>query len=207
MKLQMQHCFMYVQLVPAALCRRLAKLKLLTAKCELPWCCGVVCMQVQGHRHAAGLPDGPLHCHPPQGDTQHPRLLRPHHAQVGRLHCLLMSAVITASGRTKQQKQKRHSDVPLPQVAVSRAATAVLTASASGVALIAGSIDLHDMFCWTGVTVVVVAHTFTPPPCLASCSDHGTIVHTGDWKIDEDPVDGQVFDRTTFDLLSEFACT
>lgn len=36
-------------------------------------------------------------------------------------------------------------------------------------------------------------------------SDHGTIVHTGDWKIDENPVDGQAFDRTTFDLLSELA--
>lgn len=38
---------------------------------------------------------------------------------------------------------------------------------------------------------------------FSSRSDHGTIVHTGDWKIDENPVDGEVFDRTTFDLLSE----
>lgn len=42
-------------------------------------------------------------------------------------------------------------------------------------------------------------------PLLCACSDHGTIVHTGDWKIDENPVDGQVFDRTTFDLLSKLA--
>uniref|UniRef100_A0A383VM73 Uncharacterized protein n=1 Tax=Tetradesmus obliquus TaxID=3088 RepID=A0A383VM73_TETOB len=28
-------------------------------------------------------------------------------------------------------------------------------------------------------------------------------MHTGDWKIDEDPVDGEAFDRTTFDLLSK----
>jgi hypothetical protein len=34
-------------------------------------------------------------------------------------------------------------------------------------------------------------------------SEHGTIVHTGDWKIDEDPVDGEAFDRESFDLLRE----
>jgi mRNA degradation ribonuclease J1/J2 len=34
-------------------------------------------------------------------------------------------------------------------------------------------------------------------------SEHGTIVHTGDWKIDEDPVDGEQFDREAFDLLRE----
>jgi hypothetical protein len=29
----------------------------------------------------------------------------------------------------------------------------------------------------------------------------GTIVHTGDWKIDEHPVDGDAFDRESFDLM------
>lgn len=34
-------------------------------------------------------------------------------------------------------------------------------------------------------------------------SEHGNIVHTGDWKIDENPVDGDHFDRTTFEAVSE----
>ena len=34
-------------------------------------------------------------------------------------------------------------------------------------------------------------------------SEHGNIVHTGDWKIDEDPMDGEKFDRTTFEAVSE----
>lgn len=32
-------------------------------------------------------------------------------------------------------------------------------------------------------------------------SEHGTIVHTGDWKIDENPIDGQKFDREFFEAI------
>eukprot|EP00882_Tetradesmus_deserticola_P006073 GHRQ01006393.1.p1 GENE.GHRQ01006393.1~~GHRQ01006393.1.p1 ORF type:complete len:401 (+),score=131.59 GHRQ01006393.1:181-1383(+) len=53
------------------------------------------------------------------------------------------------------------------------------------------------------VTPLRVTHSI--PDCcgLILRSEHGSIVHTGDWKIDEDPVDGEMFDRTTFDLLSK----
>ena len=39
--------------------------------------------------------------------------------------------------------------------------------------------------------------THSIPDCcgLIMRSEHGTIVHTGDWKIDENPVDGDGFDR------------
>ena len=45
--------------------------------------------------------------------------------------------------------------------------------------------------------------THSIPDCcgLILRSEHGSIVHTGDWKIEEDPVDGQIFDRTIFEEI------
>ena len=45
--------------------------------------------------------------------------------------------------------------------------------------------------------------THSIPDCcgLILRSEHGSIVHTGDWKIEEDPVDGQQFDRTIFEEI------
>ena len=45
--------------------------------------------------------------------------------------------------------------------------------------------------------------THSIPDCcgLVMRSEHGTIVHTGDWKIDEHPVDGEEFDRNYFEQL------
>jgi hypothetical protein len=50
-------------------------------------------------------------------------------------------------------------------------------------------------------TPIRVTHSI--PDCcgLILRSDHGTIVHTGDWKIDENPVDGEKFDRDIFDEI------
>lgn len=49
--------------------------------------------------------------------------------------------------------------------------------------------------------------THSIPDCcgLILRSEHGNIVHTGDWKIEEDPVDGQKFDRTVFEQIGESA--
>lgn len=45
--------------------------------------------------------------------------------------------------------------------------------------------------------------THSIPDCcgLVLRSEHGNIVHTGDWKIDEAPIDGQTFDRAMFESL------
>ena len=43
--------------------------------------------------------------------------------------------------------------------------------------------------------------THSIPDCCGMIlrSAAGTIVHTGDWKIDENPIDGETFDRTVFE--------
>ncbi len=47
--------------------------------------------------------------------------------------------------------------------------------------------------------------THSIPDCCGMIlrSEHGNIVHTGDWKIDEDPMDGDKFDRNTFEAVSK----
>ncbi|KAI7740564.1 hypothetical protein M8C21_024115 [Ambrosia artemisiifolia] len=51
--------------------------------------------------------------------------------------------------------------------------------------------------------------THSIPDCsglVLRCSD-GTILHTGDWKIDESPLDGQVFDREGLEQLAKEGVT
>ena len=52
-----------------------------------------------------------------------------------------------------------------------------------------------------------VTHSIPDSCGMILRSDHGTIVHTGDWKIDENPQDGQVFDRTMFEKIGETRCS
>lgn len=49
--------------------------------------------------------------------------------------------------------------------------------------------------------------THSIPDCcgLVLRSEAGTIVHTGDWKIDETPLDGEAFDRPFFEQLGAWA--
>lgn len=57
------------------------------------------------------------------------------------------------------------------------------------------------------IEAVRVTHSI--PDCcgLIFRSEHGTIVHTGDWKIDEDPVDNQIFDRTAWEQVGKEGVT
>ena len=50
--------------------------------------------------------------------------------------------------------------------------------------------------------------THSIPDCCGMIlrSAAGTIVHTGDWKIDETPVDGESFDRSIFEDVGARPC-
>lgn len=57
------------------------------------------------------------------------------------------------------------------------------------------------------VEAVRVTHSI--PDCcgLFFRCDDGTIVHTGDWKIDEEPIDGEMFDRAAFEEIGREGVT
>lgn len=63
--------------------------------------------------------------------------------------------------------------------------------------------DAGDTFDAGPFNVEAVRVTHSLPDCcsLALRCDDGTIVHTGDWKIDEHPMDGEHFDREAFARL------
>ncbi|MEW5320466.1 MAG: hypothetical protein WDW38_011536 [Sanguina aurantia] len=65
------------------------------------------------------------------------------------------------------------------------------------------TIEMRTPFTAGPFQVEPVRVTHSIPDCcgLILRSDHGTIVHTGDWKIDETPTDGQSFDREMFEAL------
>lgn len=47
--------------------------------------------------------------------------------------------------------------------------------------------------------------THSIPDCcgLVIRSEFGNILHTGDWKIDEEPLDGNTFDRSAFEMMGQ----
>ncbi|OAY73884.1 uncharacterized protein LOC109721501 isoform X1 [Ananas comosus] len=64
-------------------------------------------------------------------------------------------------------------------------------------------------FCAGPFEVEPIRVTHSIPDCcglVLRCSD-GTIFHTGDWKIDESPVDGKIFDREALEELSKEGVT
>lgn len=57
------------------------------------------------------------------------------------------------------------------------------------------------------VETIRVTHSIPDCSGLILRSEGGTIVHTGDWKIDETPLDGHIFDRSAFEAVSKEGVT
>jgi len=53
------------------------------------------------------------------------------------------------------------------------------------------------------VEPIRVTHSLPDCSALALRSEDGTILHTGDWKIDEEPMDGDHFDRAALERLGD----
>lgn len=56
------------------------------------------------------------------------------------------------------------------------------------------------------IELVNVTHSIPEPNALAIRTPAGLVVHTGDWKIDDDPVLGHSFDKKAFQALGEEGC-
>ncbi|KAG5523079.1 hypothetical protein RHGRI_035030 [Rhododendron griersonianum] len=64
-------------------------------------------------------------------------------------------------------------------------------------------------FCAGPFEIEPIRVTHSIPDCcglVLRCAD-GTILHTGDWKIDESPLDGNIFDREALEELSKEGVT
>ena len=70
-------------------------------------------------------------------------------------------------------------------------------------------IDMGERFNAGPFAMEAVRVTHSIPDCcgfIFRCAA-GTIVHTGDWKIDENPVDGRIFDREQFERVGKEGVT
>ena len=69
--------------------------------------------------------------------------------------------------------------------------------------------DTKSRFTAGPFEVQAVRVTHSIPDCcglIFRCAD-GTVVHTGDWKIDEQPMDGEMFDRSAFEAVGQEGVT
>jgi len=57
------------------------------------------------------------------------------------------------------------------------------------------------------VEPIRVTHSLPDCASLALRCEDGTVLHTGDWKIDDEPVDGEDFDRAAFERLGDEGLT
>ena len=69
--------------------------------------------------------------------------------------------------------------------------------------------EMNERFQAGPFDMEAVRVTHSIPDCcgLIFRSEHGTIVHTGDWKIDENPVDGRHFDRESWERVGKEGVT
>ena len=69
--------------------------------------------------------------------------------------------------------------------------------------------EMNERFQAGPFDMEAVRVTHSIPDCcgLIFRCDAGTIVHTGDWKIDENPVDGRVFDRESWERVGNEGVT
>ncbi len=88
--------------------------------------------------------------------------------------------------------------------------TAGLVRTKLGEAGLEGEVELHEVPLEAEITLgpfiiryVTVTHSIPEPNALAITTKFGTVVHTGDWKIDPDPLLGRTIDEARFRALGD----
>ncbi|MBT6800617.1 MAG: ribonuclease J, partial [Rhodospirillales bacterium] len=99
-----------------------------------------------------------------------------------RLECPVYATAFTCGlVRTKIAEAGLESQVPLKEMALK------------------SSIELGPF----KISLITVTHSILEPNALSIETPFGTLIHTGDWKLDPDPLIGDVADETTFRKLGD----